>query len=118
AFAAAALPVVLSLRLDPEASGTRRLLSASTALALALLAGWSGSGPGLAAFALSALVFAAVAGLLLRGPAARRAAAGALAVALAALLTALAAGSGPLLEDAARFASASAAARTEALRLW
>ncbi len=53
AFAAVALPVVLALRLDPEASPSRRLLSASTAGALALLAAWSGSASGLAAFALS-----------------------------------------------------------------
>ena len=118
AFAAAALPVVLALRLDPEASPSRRLLSLSTAATLALLAGWSGSAPGLAAFALSALVFAAAAVFLLRGPAARRAAAAALAAAALALLVALTAGARPLVENAARFTAAGAAAWTAALRLW
>ena len=96
AFAAVALPVVLALRLDPEASPARRLLSSSTASALALLAAWSGSARGLASFALSALAFAAAAALILRGPAARRAAKIALACAAAAICVAAAAGSGLL----------------------
>jgi tetratricopeptide (TPR) repeat protein len=72
AFAAVALPVVLSLSLDPESSAARRLLSASTAVVLALLAAWSGSARGLAAFALSSVFFGLVAAFFLRGPASRR----------------------------------------------
>jgi tetratricopeptide (TPR) repeat protein len=117
AFAAAALPVVLALRLDPESSPARRLLSASTAMVLALLAAWSGSARGLAAFTLSALVFAAAAVSILRGPAARRAALIALACAAAAVLAAVA-GAGSIIEDAARFAAASGASWSAALRLW
>jgi tetratricopeptide (TPR) repeat protein len=94
AFAAAALPVVLSLRLDPESSAARRLLSASTAVVLAFLAAWSGSSRGLAAFVLSAFVFALAAAAVLRGPAARRGAI--LALACAALAAVVAAASGPL----------------------
>jgi tetratricopeptide (TPR) repeat protein len=88
AFAAVALPVVLSLRLDPEANPTRRLLSASSAVALALLAAWSGSARGLAAFGLSAGAFAVAAVTISRGPAARRTALIALGSASLAVLVA------------------------------
>jgi len=71
-FAAVALPVVLSLSLDPESFGARRLLSGSTAVVLTLLVVWSGSLRGLAAFALSAVIFALVAAFLLRGRVPRR----------------------------------------------
>jgi tetratricopeptide (TPR) repeat protein len=118
AFAAAALPVVLALRLDPEASPARRLFSASTAAALALLAAWSGSARGLAAFALSALAFAAAAATILRGPEARRTALISLGCAAAAVLISATAGAGFLIEDAVRFAAASRSACSDALRLW
>ncbi|MFI5360756.1 MAG: hypothetical protein ACHQ49_02200 [Elusimicrobiota bacterium] len=88
AFAAAALPIVLASRLDPEASPARRLLSGTTAAALAVLAAWSGSARGLAAFELSAVIFAVTAVSILRGPAARRTAVIALACAAAAALVA------------------------------
>lgn len=92
AFAAAALPVVLALRLDPEAAPVRRALSAASAVLLALLAGWSGSGGGVAAFVLSSVAFAAAAAALLRSSPARRAAAIALGAALLAALDAAASG--------------------------
>ncbi|MDE2143184.1 MAG: hypothetical protein KGJ84_12315 [Elusimicrobia bacterium] len=82
AFAAAALPVVLSLSLDPEAGSTRRVLSLSTAAALAAAAAWSGSLAGVTFFLMSASVFALVSVLILRGPAARRAAGAAAACAV------------------------------------
>jgi tetratricopeptide (TPR) repeat protein len=118
AFAAVALPVVLALRLDPEASPSRRLLSASTAGALALLAAWSGSARGLAAFTLSALVFAAAAAGILRGPAARRAALIALGCAAAAFVVAAAAGADLLVDDAVSFLWSSGTDRIVALILW
>jgi hypothetical protein len=86
AFAAAALPVTLALRLDPEATPARRLFSAATAAALATTAAWSGSASGLAFFVLSAVIFAGAAITLLRGPEARRDAA--LALGCAALAVA------------------------------
>ncbi|MFI5346441.1 MAG: tetratricopeptide repeat protein [Elusimicrobiota bacterium] len=91
AFAAAALPVALSLTLDPEAGPTRRVLSWSTSVALAAAVAWSGSAAGLFFFILSSSVFAAVAALVLRGPAARRAAAGALGCAALAAVGSLSA---------------------------
>lgn|GEM_PF-1851574 len=113
AFAAAALPAALSLRLDPEASLARRLLSTAAAAGLALLAAWSGSARGLAYFALSAAAFAAAALVLLGSPAARRAALTSLACAAAALggaaLTGAALGSGFGVALAATRASAAAA---------
>jgi len=101
AFAAAALPAVLALRLDPEASPARRLLSLSTAAALALTAARSSSAGGIASFVLSALLFAAAAAAILRGAEARRAAAAALAcAALAAAGLLGGAGSAALLRPA------------------
>jgi hypothetical protein len=117
AFAAAALPAVLALRLDPEAPPSRRLLSTAAAAALAFLAAWSGSARGLAFFALSAATFAASALLFLGSPAARRAALTALACAAAALAAA-ALGGTPVASGFA-FALASTRASTgEALAVW
>ncbi len=73
AFAAVALPVVLALRLDPEASSARRLLSKATTVILVLLVGWSGTlrGPrGVRSVRLD--VRARRPTFLLRGPVARR----------------------------------------------
>ena len=100
AFCAVALPVVLSLRLDPEASAARRLFSAGAAAALALLAARCGSGRGLAAFAVSALAFALASVVVLRGRAGNRGAllalaCAALAFAAAALLGATSTGGAP-----------------------
>lgn len=81
AFAAAALPVALAARLDPEASASRRLLALSAAAALAVTAAWSGSARGLAYLCVSAVAYAAVAAVILRGPQARRNAGAALACA-------------------------------------
>jgi tetratricopeptide (TPR) repeat protein len=78
AFAATALPVALSMTFDPEAGPTRRAFSFSTAAALATVAARSGSAAGLAFFIASASVLALVVLLILRGPAARRAAVAAL----------------------------------------
>lgn len=91
AFAAAALPAVLSLRLDPEATPTRRVLALSTGAVLALAAGRSGSAGGVCFFVLSCALFAAAVAGILRGPEARRAALAALGFgALAAAAGALA----------------------------
>jgi tetratricopeptide (TPR) repeat protein len=102
AFAAAALPVVLALRLDPEATAVRRALATASAVLLALLAGWSGSGRGAAAFVLSAAVFALVCAAILRSPQARRAAA--VALGMAALAAVCAAASGARFDGATPFA--------------
>jgi hypothetical protein len=115
AFAALALPAVLSLRLDPEASPVRRAFSASAALALALLCAWTGSPGGQAAFALSALVFAAAVLAVLRGSAARRAALLSLACGAGALLPALGAG---WTDAAARALDAATGPAAAARALW
>jgi hypothetical protein len=84
-FAAVALPVVLSLRLDPESSRTRRLFSLSAAAVLAFVEAWTGSPRGLAFFFLSAGIFSASTLVLFRSDPARRTAAFSLGTALLAV---------------------------------
>jgi len=74
ALAAAALPVALSIRLDPEATPARRFFATTSAVALAMTTASSGSMNGLVFFVLSALAFSAIAAGILRGPEARGAA--------------------------------------------
>ena len=84
-WATVALTLVLALRLDPESSSVRRTFSASTAALLGLTIGWSGSGRGVAAFAVGALFYAAVVPTILRTRQALKAAGLALGSALLAV---------------------------------